>query len=610
MIQLDDILKDIEAKTYSAFFFTPGIYTDAVSFIFNSPNKILTAFDLNDLEQCFNEIQHSDAAYCFINYECGFFFEKKLNPLIKKNKTPQATFCLFDNENVNTIKSKDIVFNLPQDDSFDVNNFSLNTTKEKFINDVGEIRKFIAAGDTYQVNYTIKGRFDFKGSCSELFKSMMFNQSAKYSAFINAGDKFIMCSSPELFFEVSGNRIQARPMKGTIKRSNNLSGDFASSMELKNSEKNKAENVMIVDLLRNDLGRISEFGSVKVDSLFEIEKYESLFQMTSSISSTIRPEVKLSDIFKNIFPCGSITGAPKIRTMEIIDQLETESRGLYTGSIGLVTKDKNIFNVVIRTIEIDKAQGKGEIGIGAGIVWDSDPEKEYEETLLKSTFLTEPQNYFELFETMLVKECSIHLLNEHLERLHSACDFFLFDFNEMRIRALCKDITDKCDPQLLYRLKLKLTKWGMINYSIEPFEKYNGEINIILSDKKTDSNSCFQYFKTTDRKLYNEEYLHYQQKGFFDVIFLNEKQKVTEGSITNIFVVKDDTWFTPPLSDGLLDGIYRAYQMNVKGNVIEKSMTLDDLKNSDNLFLTNSLRGLVKVDKLFVKDEVIKIFSK
>lgn len=614
MILLDDILKEIESSANSALFFTPPIYDDTESIIFHSPSKIIEAYDESDLEKCLSEIEYETEkgaiAYGLLNYECGFFFEKKLNKFLHKNGSALATFCLFDKNNVSVVKSKDILLSDWSPGSFHIKNFSLNTSKEKFITDVDRIKKYIAAGDTYQVNYTVKGKFGFSGSSSELFKSMIFNQSAEYSAFINAGDKFILSSSPELFFEVSGNLIQTRPMKGTIKRGNDFSTDSYSHNELKNSEKDKAENVMIVDLLRNDLGRISEYGSVNVDALFEIEKYESLFQMTSTISARIRDDIKLKDIFKNIFPCGSITGAPKIRTMEIINEIESEARGLYTGSIGLVMKGKCVFNVVIRTIEINKASGQGEIGLGAGIVWDSDPVNEYEETVLKSSFLARQQVYFELFETMLIKNCTIYLFDEHLERMKSASEFFLFNYDEKKVRDICKSLTQKCEPVKQYKLKIRLSKWGEITASIKPYEKFIGEIKAILSGKTADSNNCFQYFKTTNRKLYDDEYESQHPKGFFDVIFTNENKNITEGAITNIFIVKNDTWFTPPISDGLLNGIQRAYLLHTKENIVEKSLTRDDLFNADSLYLSNSVRGLVKVDKLFVKDEVIKIYPK
>ena len=238
--------------------------------------------------------------------------------------------------------------------------------------------------------------------------------------------------------------------------------------ELENSEKNRAENVMIVDLIRNDLGRISEYGSVKVKNLFEVEKYESVYQMVSTIESKLRKDVKLSDVLKNIFPCGSITGAPKIRTMEIINELEKEKRGIYTGSIGLIRKNKITFNVPIQyTLSIDKKSGKGEIGLGSGIVWDSIADEEFEETKLKGKFLTEPIKSFEIIETMLVENKKVFLLDEHLDRMQKAAEFFLFAFDTSKIKNQVNSILGKLDNEK-YRLRISLNKWGILNHFTSP----------------------------------------------------------------------------------------------------------------------------------------------
>ena len=288
-------------------------------------------------------------------------------------------------------------------EKYKIKNFKLNTSKNEFTKSISKIKSYIEEGDTYQVNYTIKGKFDFEGSYSGLFSNLVFNQSAQYIAVINNNGKIIISLSPEMFFEIKGRKIISKPMKGTARRGIDHSNDEFIKYELERSEKNRAENVMIVDLIRNDLGRVSEYGSVKVKNIFEVEKYESVYQMVSTVESKLKKNVKLSDILKNIYPCGSITGAPKIRTMEIINELEKEKRGIYTGSIGLIRKNKITFNVPIRTLTIDKKSNKGEIGLGSGIVWDSIAEEEYEETKLKGKFLTEPNKPFEIIETMKIE---------------------------------------------------------------------------------------------------------------------------------------------------------------------------------------------------------------
>ena len=395
-------------------------------------------------------------------------------------------------------------------------------------------------------------------------------------------------------------------MKGTLKRGVNHKSDLAAEQELVNCQKNRAENVMIVDLIRNDLGRIAEYGSVSVPQLFSTEKYESLFQMVSTISAKLKKEVTLGTILKNIFPCGSVTGAPKIRTMEIINELEKEERGIYTGSIGLFNKDEANFSVAIRTLTVNKKNGNGELGIGAGIVWDSDPQKEYEETLLKSKFLVEPENYFDLFETMLLENGKILFLEEHIERLRLAAEIFLFNFNEKKIRKFVDCEVDEFDPGKKYKIRLILNKWGGTQIETFDFPSAKEIVKIFISEKKINSQNRFQYFKTTNRKLYDDEYQKYSAKGFFDVIFLNEKDVVAEGSITNIFIRNGNSWLTPTLTNGILNGIYRSYLLKDK-DIKEKEISVEDLLKADEIKLVNSVRGEVRVNQLYYRTKVIEL---
>ena len=395
-------------------------------------------------------------------------------------------------------------------------------------------------------------------------------------------------------------------MKGTISRGINIREDDFQKYKLEKSEKDNAENLMIVDLLRNDLGRISEYGTVKVKELFKIEKYESLFQMISTVSSKLRKNVKLPEIIENIFPCGSITGAPKIRTMEIIHSLENERRGIYTGAIGIVEKDKSVFNVAIRTIEIDK-QGNGEIGLGSGIVWDSEPEREYEETMLKSSFLLNARNEFHLFETMRYENDEIYQLVAHIDRLKKAAEYFLFCFNETVIKRKLQIAVNELKDKK--RINLVLNKWGDIITKVKDYPATPVEIKIIVSEKKVSSGNMYQYFKTDKRDLYNLETERYSAEGFFDVIFLNEKGQLTEGAISNIFVKREGQWITPAVSCGLLPGIERKQWLAGDMNATEGILYLEDLLNCEEIVLTNSLRGRTVVHKLFLNSIEFRIFE-
>ncbi|HEX9251404.1 MAG TPA: aminodeoxychorismate synthase component I, partial [Ignavibacteriaceae bacterium] len=586
----------------AAFFYTPPIYGKSESYLFLKPKEIVTIKSLRNLDDNLKRIDNLIAdglvGYSLMNYEAGYLFEKTLNKYLPKNKS-LIQFFFYDKKDVQTIKSNKIL--LDSSEKFQVKNFKLNTTKNEYELSIRKIRSYIEEGDTYQVNYTVKGKFDFNGSYSSLFASLVFNQSARYTALINNGKNIIISLSPELFFEMNGKKITSKPMKGTSRRGIEISSDGFKKYELKRSEKNRAENVMIVDMIRNDLGRISEYGSVKVKNMFEVEKYESVFQMVSTIHSRLKKQIKLSDVLKNIFPCGSITGAPKIRTMEIINELEKEHRGIYTGSIGLIRKNKITFNVPIRTLCIDKKSGKGEIGLGSGIVWDSIAEEEYEETVLKGKFLSKDEKQFEIFETMLLKDGKIFLLDEHLDRMEQTANFFLFCFDRNKIKLQLNKIISRNSKDGC-RIRISLDKYGKLSYKFTEIPKLMSEMKVIISKNKIHSNNRFQYFKTTNRYLYNREYKLFAAKGFLDVIYFNERSELAEGAITNIFIYKDDVISTPPLNTGILPGVYRKHLLKNNSGIRERKLYLDDLLEADKIVLTNSVRGEVVVDKLFLDE--------
>ena len=609
MISIQEIFKTLEKKKYSAFFFTPPIYENSKSYLFSKPEKIIK-INSSNYDKNFKKIYElvkDFYAYSVINYEAGFLFEQKLFQLLPTNKT-LGEFVFFDKTNIEIIKSDKISFDFSSD--YKIKNFHLNTSKQEYIKSIQKIKDFIKEGDTYQVNYTVKGKFNFSGNLCSLFQNLIFNQSAKYIAFINLPERFIISISPELFFEFNKNKIITRPMKGTSHRGIDTQNDFFAKQNFSNSEKDKAENVMIVDLLRNDLGRISKFGSVKVDKLFEIEKYESLYQMTSEISSTPLRGTKFSDIIQKMFPCGSVTGAPKIRTMEIIHLIEKERRNIYTGSIGLLLRNKITMNVAIRTLSIDKKTGKGEIGLGSGVVWDSEPEKEFNEVLLKSKFLTSPQSPFEIFESMLVRNSEVSFLDEHINRLKATADFFLFKFDEKSFRKELEIFLKKLKRIDSLKLKIMLNKYGLISFKVSELNIPVEKIRVILSKSRINSQNKFQYFKTTNRKLYDKEYEFYSSKEFYEVLYLNEKSHLAEGSITNIFIRKGLNYFTPTLSSGILPGIYRTFMMKKNPEIKEKNISLHDLLNADEIILTNSVRGEVKVDELYLNEREYISFNK
>ena len=611
---IEEVFDRYLQNDHSALFYTPPIYKNSYSYLFIEPAEIISAQNKEELFRSFDFIQQQikmgRVGYGFLTYEAGYLFEKKLWGHIEQDDSTILQFCFFDKENIKIFKSIELDFSEKSiNKNYSIFSFYLNKSKEKFINDIGQIKEYISAGETYQVNYTVKGRFQFSGGFLNLFKTLVFNQSAKYTALINNGAEVIISFSPELFFSTTGSEIFTGPMKGTIKRGINDLYDRLNIKTLQNGEKFKAENVMILDLLRNDAGRISEFGSVQVTNLFKVEKYESLFQMISETKSILKEGISLENILTNIFPCGSITGAPKIRTMEIIYRLEKEKRGIYTGTIGMIKKDKMVFNVAIRTIIINKESGAGEIGLGSGILWDSDPIDEYNETLLKSKFLLEPEDYFELFETMLVENKKIFLVDRHLKRLKDAASYFMFKFNQREIKKELSRILEETVADKKYRLKLNLTKWGNCTFTIKEYFSPRGKVKIVLSDKNISSHNRFQYFKTTNRRLYDDELNLYSKEGFFDVLFFNEDGHLAEGAITNIFIKKNNNWLTPTLDCGILPGVYREYFIRKNlHRVIETVITFKDLLESEEIILTNSLRGEIKVSSLLTQSNDVKVW--
>lgn len=599
-MNISEIVNKVLLTPNAAFFYTPPIYGKSNSYLFLKPQKKVIIKSLIQLDKKLNEIDElikkGFVGYSLLNYEAGCLFEKTLHKYLS-SKEDLIQFCFYDKSDVIEIHSNKIDLNTNEE--YKIKNFRLNISKTEYEESLKKIIDYIAEGDTYQVNYTVKGKFNYTGSIASLFANLVFNQSAKYISIINNNPDLIISLSPELFFEIKGNQITSKPMKGTIRRGLNFDDDKYNYDKLKQSEKNKAENVMIVDMIRNDLGKISKYGSVKVKNLFEIEKYESVYQMVSTVNSTLNKNIKLSDVLRNIFPCASITGAPKIRTMEIINELEKEKRGIYTGSIGLITKDKITFSVAIRTLNLNVRSKKGELGLGSGIVWDSIAKEEYEETKLKGKFLSSSTKPFELIETMLVENKKIFLLKDHLKRLKLSAEYFLFKYDEKKILSQIKKIIADLDKNK-YRLRITLNKAGILKHSLSQIVEKKNKIRLVVSEQKVNTKNRFQNFKTTNRRIYDAEYKKYSELGYFDVLCFNEKNELAEGSITNILIYKNKKIYTPPLSAGILNGVYRYYFLRKNPDVKEEKLYLNDLKNADKIILTNSVRKEIMVDELVI----------
>jgi len=488
-----------------------------------------------------------------------------------------------------------------------VNNLRPNLEQTAYLSAISRIKKYIESGDTYQVNYTFKLLFDLAGSPHALYRTLRRNQSVSFAAYIRSGSQHIMSFSPELFFRREGNRCSVRPMKGTIRRGPYEREDRRLARALKNDTKNRSENVMIVDLLRNDLGRVCNRGTVAATSLFDIETYETLHQMTSSIEGALPVETKLESLLRALFPCGSVTGAPKIRTMEIIRELEQEPRGIYTGAIGFIAPSgKATFNVPIRTLRLDGT--KGEMGIGSGVVYDSNPEQEWQECLLKGQFLSNPAQPFKLIETLLWQpESGYWLLTEHMQRLQASARYFLYPCDKRQISKRLAELSASFGKTAM-RVRLTLAKDGEIELNatasqtpppaVVPVSQpgQDAKPTVVFSDQKTDPASTYLYHKTTLRELYDSERQRALAAGHLEVLFTNNRGEVTEGSISNIFIKKKGRLLTPPVESGLLNGVLRRHLLaDPSIPTREKTLTRNDLEKADAVYIGNSVRGLVEV---------------
>ncbi|MCH8204802.1 MAG: aminodeoxychorismate synthase component I [Candidatus Hydrogenedentes bacterium] len=460
--------------------------------------------------------------------------------------------------------------------------------REEYAKAVGRIRKWLAAGDTYQINYTFPMRAAVVGDPFELFERLYASQPADFTAYLNAGRFNILSLSPELFFRLDGDRLETRPMKGTAPRGLWYEDDCARALELQRSAKERAENVMIVDLLRNDLGRISRTGSVTVENLFETERYHTLWQMTSSIAS--KTDASLPEIIAALFPCGSVTGAPKLRSMEIIRELEPRPRGVYCGSVGWMAPERQAqFNVAIRTMCIDTHAREATYSVGSGITWDSAARAEYDECLLKAHVLNHRPPPFELLESLLW-DGRYFLLEKHLRRLSHSADYFGIPLDLEAIKRQLAE-TARTLERGRHKIRLRVTRSGGVHIDAER-TRPPGRFKVGLALGPVDTADVFLYHKTTHRSQYDA--LRLARPELDDVLLWNERGEITESTIANIVVRRAGAWLTPPVSCGLLPGVMREYLLQT-GEISEAVIRKEDLDQAERIALINSVRKWIEV---------------
>ncbi|MFV0480808.1 MAG: aminodeoxychorismate synthase component I [Campylobacteraceae bacterium] len=550
--------------------------------IFENPIKtIFTCKSSEVLEKLKEAEEECEKGYFvagFLSYEALRDFYKITNKFTYK--FPLLHFEVFDG--------------FKEEDSLHVKEESLhldlqsNITFKEYEKNISKIQEEIKAGNTYQVNYTTKLIGEFKRDAYDYYMHQLKEQEAKYCAYLEIKNFKIISISPELFFKLEKGKLTTKPMKGTTKRGLWFEDDLK-QIEKLYSDKNRAENLMITDLLRNDLGVISKAGSVKVEKLFEAEKYPTIWQLTSTITANIKKSVLLADIFKALFPCGSITGAPKLSTMKIINELEQSPREIYCGTLGFIAPQKEaIFNIPIRTLLVDEVKKEANYGVGGGVTLDSTPKDEYEEILNKSAILKaknlKPK---ELLESILLENGEYFLLDLHVKRLMNSAEYFDFKVDiEVIKEALLKEITD----YKKYKVRLLVDKNG--NFKIEKNElKDLGLKSVKLSNKAMDNTNVFLYHKTTRRDFYPKTDVG---EG---ILLYSERGEITEFTNANVAFLIDDIWLTPAQSSGLLGGVMREKLLN-NGFLKEKIIKIDDIKKATKIAFINSVRKWLDVTNL------------
>lgn len=568
------LLESFSSGPFASSFRFEGLETVIAAW---SPEEVLPT--LAQVEQAVAQGRHAAG---FVSYEAA----SALNPELSVNGAcdlPLAWFGIFAERVDCTIGMGE-----SEPDDCRVSPPELAIDQTAYTGAVKTIREAIAAGETYQVNFTTRQRFNIIGDHFALYRRMCRNQQAPFCAWLDTGTHRILSASPELFFSLENGLLTMKPMKGTAPRKPRPDDDRQQRDLLAQSAKDRAENLMIVDLVRNDLATIAETGSVAVASLFDIETFPTVHQMTSTVTARIRPDLGIVDIFRALFPCGSVTGAPKRRTMEIIKGLESSPRGLYCGAIGYISPGREAtFSVAIRTAIVETATGKGEIGIGSGITWDSDAESEFQECLDKSAFMVRDSSPFQLIETVRFDRDGYLLLDQHLQRLAGSAVYFGFRFD---CNALRKQL-DQLGQSLtgIYKVRALLAPDGTVTLEPKPVsEPAAAPAKIAQSKQRVTSSDPFLYHKTTRRALYDRELQTHPD--CYDVIFLNEQEELTEGSFNTIVLSLRGELLTPALDCGLLPGVLREELLQA-GAIREAILTLDDLHRADRIWLVNSVRG-------------------
>ncbi|MEL7167738.1 MAG: aminodeoxychorismate synthase component I [Bacteroidota bacterium] len=599
------------------------------SLLFTAPVRILRADNLDAIPALLDSLDAEVAAghhvAGYLAYEAGAaFWADRLT--VAAPREPLAWFGVYGPPTVLDAPGVDALLADAHGYALTVPRFDLD--RDAYVQQVERVRHHIHEGDVYQINFTAPFRYRFAGDPVGLYRALRRQQRVSYAALlhIEAADGQpldVLSLSPELFFRRDGRRLTARPMKGTIRRGTDAGEDAALAMHLSADPKNRAENLMIVDLLRNDLSVVAEPGSVVVPHLFTTEPYETLTQMTSTVQATLRDGVTYADLFEALFPCGSVTGAPKLRAMQLIADLEAVPRGVYCGAVGYIAPPTDsrdaqaVFNVPIRTLVLAEdrdGMGTGTMGSGSGIVWDSDPEAEYDECQLKARFLkrawawperphgpiqdryVEAAGSFGLLETMRAERGRIEYRALHRVRLAEAASFFGVKLDLAEVNALLDETLAQLG-MAPHRLRLTVAADGTPGLAVAPV--VSGDMALrtaALFPVAMDSANPFCWWKTTHRTHYDDALAWAKTHAVDEPLLLNERGEVTEGARTSVWIEREGQLLTPPLSSGGLAGVHRQHLLTTVPGAVEAVLVSEDLHTADRVLLGNAVRGLQEVE--------------
>lgn len=519
----------------------------------------------------------------FVGYEAAQAFDAAFPPLAGPEGLPLAWFTAFEHR-------REVPLVSPPEVAPTVRDVHRVDGSDRYRDGVEQVRAAIARGDVYQANLTDRVRGTLDGDPFDLYCSMVSTQGGSFNAYLDLGDVVVVSASPELFLQIDGDIVTTRPMKGTRRRHGRPEADAEAADALRHSQKDLAENVMIVDLLRNDLSRVSSPGGVSVPELFRVERYETVWQLTSTVAARLRPEVGLVDVFAATFPCGSITGAPKVSAMHLIERLETSPRGVYCGAIGMISpstggRPSSVWSVAIRTAVVDRSNHHVEFGAGGGITFDSVPVDEDDELESKTAVLRSARAAFELFETLRIDEKGVHHLALHLHRLAGSARYFGFPCDTDAIARAVMAIAPDTGSR---RLRIVLDRLGRFRLETQPLDEVPATVVLAVALDRVRSDDPFLCHKTTRRDVYDAARVAHPDAD--DVLLVNERDEVVETTVANLLYRRAGRWFTPPLTSGGLPGIGREALLSY-GAVSERTLPLAELCDCESLEVVSSLRG-------------------